>query len=385
MFIYVRPESKLVEAVVEDIIRKLRTKSSSESVKDLVGINQRIEKIDSLLSIDSSDVRIIGIWGQGGIGKTTLASVIYSRLYSQYEGCCYLSNVREEWEKGSRKQGDLQNELLSKLLDEKSTTLNIPFVRLDFDMDRLHSKRVLIVLDDVNNHEQLEFLIGDRGWFGLGSRIIITTRDMRLLENRADATYRVEELSFDEAFHLFHLNASKKNSPIIKDKELSERVVRYARGIPLALEVLMGSLFSYKSKKKWESILADLKNSPDGRVQNVYKVSYDGLTEKHKELFLDIACFFKGEKRDFVTRVLDGCDFFDDTKIDDLVEKALITVSPKDELLMHDLIQETGREIVRQQSIKQPGKRSRLWTPHDVYHVFKNNKVHTNKSLFLNA
>ena len=318
MLICVRPESKLIETIVQDSIRKLKRTSSTESVEGLVGINERIKKIDTLLSINSSDVRMIGIWGTGGIGKTTLASDLYRKLFSQFEGYCFLSNVRGEWEKGYRKKGDLQNELLSKLLEEESS-LNIPFVRLDFDKDRLHRKRVLIVLDDVSSQEQLESLVGDRSWFGLGSRIIITTRDLRLLENIANAVYKVEELSFDEALHLFHLNATKKNCPIVQYKELSEKAVNYARGIPLALEVLMGSLFSYKSKTKWESILADLKNSPDDRIQNVYKVSYDGLTEKQKELFLDIAFFFKGEKRDFVRRVLDGCDFFDDTKIDDLV------------------------------------------------------------------
>ncbi|KAL5577271.1 hypothetical protein UlMin_018970 [Ulmus minor] len=313
----IRRESELIETIVQDVISKLKRTSSSESVKKLVGIDERIKKIDILLSINSSDVRMIGIWGTGGIGKTTLASVLYGKLYSQFEAGCFLSNVREDWEKGYQKKGDLLKELHSKLLEEESS-LNIPFVRLDFDKDRLHRKRVLIVVDDVNSQEQLEFLVGDRSWFGLGSRIIITTRDLGLLENRADAIYKVKELSFDEALHLFHM----KNCPIVQYKELSEKAVNYARGIPLALEVLMGSLFSYKSKTKWDSILADLKNSPDDRIQNVYKASYDGLTEKQKELFLEVAFFFKGEKRDFVRRVQDGCDFFDDTKIDDLVEKS---------------------------------------------------------------
>ena len=44
---------------------------------------------------------------------------------------------------------------------------------------------------------------------------------------------------------------------------------------------------------------------------------------------------------------------------------------------MHDLGQQMGWEIVRQQSIKEPGKRTRLWTAKDVYHVFKNSTVST--------
>ena len=41
---------------------------------------------------------------------------------------------------------------------------------------------------------------------------------------------------------------------------------------------------------------------------------------------------------------------------------------------MHDLIQEMGKEIVRQES-KRPSDRSRLWNHEDIYQVFKENTV----------
>jgi hypothetical protein len=47
--------------------------------------------------------------------------------------------------------------------------------------ERLHLKRILLVLDDVDKLDQLEKLAGKADWFGLGSRIIITTRDKHLL------------------------------------------------------------------------------------------------------------------------------------------------------------------------------------------------------------
>ena len=99
--------------------------------------------------------------------------------------------------------------------------------------------------------------------------------------------------------------------------------------------------------------------------------SYDELDEGQKSMFLDIACFFKGKTRDHVERILSGGD----TEIDDLIDKSLITITKNNKIEMHDMVQEMGWEIIRQQCKSKPGKRSRLWNARDICHVLKNNKV----------
>ncbi|KAL5540924.1 hypothetical protein UlMin_044900 [Ulmus minor] len=363
-----RPESTLVEAIVADILKKLNVTSPAGDFKDLVGIDNRIDQIESLLDFGSLDVRIIGIWGMGGIGKTTLATVVFNRFASQFEGHCFLANVREE----SKKYGlnHLRNELFSKLLEEDNINMGSIYVRSNFYMRRLSQKKVFIVLDDVDDPEQLEYLAGDRDWFGPGSKIIITTRDMQVLWNEVDAIYEVEKLNCDEAIELFHLNAFKRNSPTTDCTELSERVVKYAQGIPLALKVL-GSFLRHKRKENWEGELSKLKEVPNVKIQNVLRISYDGLDKVEKRIFLDIACFFKGMARDQVENILNACGFFAKVGIDDLIDKSLITIRQLNELWVHDLVQTMGWEIVR--SVEDPGKRSRLWIAREIYHVLKNN------------
>ncbi|KAH9726827.1 Disease resistance-like protein DSC1 [Citrus sinensis] len=257
----IRSEAELVDVIVKDILKKLENITVSTNFDGLVGLNSRIEKIKSLLCIGRPDFRIVGIWGMGGTGKTTLAGAIFNLIYKEFEGNCFLGNVREESEKG-------------------------------------------------------------------GSRIIITTRDKWILDKfgvHDTNVYEVNGLRYHEALELFCNCAFKEN------------------------------------------------HCPSGFLASSKRVlNYNDLSLEEKSIFLDIACFFAGEEKDYVTRMLDPN--FPHNGLNILIAKSLVTVSNDNKIQMHDLLQEMGREVVRQECIKEPGKRSRLWYHEDVYHVLKKNK-----------
>ncbi|CAN6544942.1 unnamed protein product [Malus baccata var. baccata] len=383
-------DADLVKKVVEDIWTKL-CRASSCDLKGFVGIESRIEQVELLLAIHSPDACItVGIWGMGGIGKTTLAEAVFRRHSSKFEASSFLKNVRENSEQASGLDY-LEKTLLKEILKEEGLSIGSTYVR-----ERLRRTKVLVVLDDVSDSMQLEHLAG-RGSsplrFGTGSRIIITTRDRGTLGQTVeeDNIYKVEELKPDDALQLFYSRAFKDNSTRRTDyKELAEKAVAYAKGVPLALTVLGSLFFNCKRKEEWEDEFNKLKRFPSEDIQKVLRISYDRLRENEKEIFLDIACFHKGKSVVDVKRMLDVRGFFATSGIRILIEMSLISIDSKggmetiemDDLLqemgretieMHDLLQEMGRKIVQEQGIKDPGKRSRLFNDEDVYRVLRSN------------
>ncbi|XP_057973796.1 disease resistance-like protein DSC1 [Malania oleifera] len=356
-----RFESTLIDGVVHFIQNELKSLSTSNA-EVLFGIDSHIEELNSLLCTEVNDVRFVGIWGMGGIGKTTIAEVVYDRIYVLFEGCCFLANVREH------DSVFLQGKLLSKILMEGNVNIDTPNMGKNVIRERLYFRKVLIVLDNVDKLEQLEALAGKHDWFGPGSRIIITTRDKQLLiAHNVTKICKAKQFNRIEAVELFCWKAFGQKYPKEEYFEVVNSLISYANGLPLALKIL-GSFLSGRGVDEWKSLLNKLKKNPYEEIQKILRISYDALDDRQKNLFLDIACFFKGNFKEYIIKILESCEYSFPIDISVLVEKSLITIQGN-RVLMHDLLQEMGRDIVRQQSPEEPGRRSRLWSHEDVCHV----------------
>jgi hypothetical protein len=365
-----RHESEVVEEISKRISSGLGPNFSNVS-KDFVGIECRVEEIITLLGIGLDDVRFIGIYGMGGIGKTTLSKAIYERVSHQFEASCFIAGIRKETIT-SDGLVYLQKQLISEILMEREINIWNEFGASRMIANRLRNKKVFIVLDDVDGEKQLEALAGSHGWFGEGSRIIITSRDRHLLNRYVDDTYEVKVLNDAEALQLFSWKAFKKSHPEEKYVQLSRDVANYAKGLPLALEVFGSFLFG-RRMDFWISARDLLKENPNAEILDKLKISFNGLDDLQQKLFLDIACFFNGANIDSITHKLESFGYYPNINIEVLADKSLISIS-RGRLWMHDLLRKMGQKIVDDES-EEPGGRSRLCHDKDVICVLKNDTV----------
>ena len=333
-------------------------------------------EVKELLDVGSDDVHMIGIHGMGGLGKTTLSVAVYNLIADDFDSSCFLQNVREESKKHGLKH--LQTILLSKILGEKDINLASEHEGISMIQQRLQRKKVLLILDDVDKWKQLQALAGRSDWFGPGSRIIITTRDQQLLKSHEiERTYEVEKLNRNDSLQLLKWKAFKKEQVDPSYVEVLDDVVTYASGLPLALEVIGSNLLA-KSVEEWKSAINQYKRIPSNQILEILKVSFEDLESEEKSVFLDIACCFKGyilrEVEDILGAIYDDCMKH---HISVLVDKSLIKVKNDwwSKVEIHDLIEEMGRQIDRQESPEGSGKRRRILLPKDLIQVLKGNTV----------
>ncbi|GLJ31732.1 hypothetical protein SUGI_0638110 [Cryptomeria japonica] len=379
-------ERRLIKSIAHRSLRVIK-KVPLVVAKHPVGLDEVLEELETeLRSADDHRAQIVGIWGSGGCGKTTLAKHFYNNKYTIMEKSSFLFDVRDASAR------DALHNMQEKLMED----LGVHGVSLDsieqgkrILASNLRSVRVLIVLDDVDDVDQLDSLIPEKNNLGLGSLIVVTSRQLHVLESWGiSSIYKIKALDRSHAKQLFCWHAFLQPSPLSNELEyLVEKFLVACDGLPLSLMVLGAQFYDEFDLYCWNSqfqkrvkiLRRDIKGKDKvghdaqlheevidlyywnrhlqrmfrilrNDVRGKLRVSYDALNEEEKEMFLDTACFFIGEDKSLAIAVWDGSGWNGLQGLEVLVNKCLVDLNENNCIIMHDYLRDLGREIANRRA-----------------------------------
>ncbi|KAJ0809845.1 putative TIR domain, P-loop containing nucleoside triphosphate hydrolase [Helianthus annuus] len=363
-------ETEFIEDVVADIRRRL-VAPLRDTPSLLIGVDHYINVITSWLKDGSCHTAdILTIVGIGGIGKTSLAKCVFQLHSSKFHKSSFIEGINTRCNDHSYELPNLQKQLHKVI--SKRTPLQVDDV----------SKKVFIVLDDIGNLKQLDDLLGNKGLYP-GSKIIVTAKDSSFTEKCSLNNPQVQPnhrkivlngLGKYESLELLCIHAFNSHMPEEGYENVSKELAEYCDGHPLALQ-LLGRSLQKEDVRYWKDCIKVLNKEPHPDIKNVLRMSFDSLSfGNDKELFKHIACFFVGMDRDLTKTILEACDIKTTHGMKNLINRCLLSIGLENELMMHSLIQEMGRDLVCQEYPEKPWKRSRLWRHEESFKVMKMKK-----------
>ncbi|GLJ33300.1 hypothetical protein SUGI_0670000 [Cryptomeria japonica] len=372
---------KLCKEIVYAVHKEVEKRKPLPVAKSPVGLNEIVESFERTCCKKRVDKGgIIGIFGMGGSGKTTLAKELFNRKRSEYNESCFLFNVRET------NCISLQSKLLMELFHEKRRFKSIDegSSYLQHRLARRDRLKFLIVLDDIDHVHQLDDLLV-RDMLSPGSLLIVTTRDERvLIRSKISVRYKMKEMNRDHSRKLFCWHAFRQPSPVSDFEDLVESFVTVCGGLPLSLQVLGGLVFASRDRKYWQLQLDKVLKMLPGDIRHKLKISFDSLDSEEKQIFMDIACFFIGIDKQMAIRIWKGSGWSAKHALQTLQDRCLVMFDRVYEtkwhavFKMHDHLRDLGREMAEQMIPPQ-----RLWQPQ--YHKSLASKPFQNIFMELNG
>lgn len=256
--------------------------------------NHLIQIMEQLLNAQQSKLKVISIVGMGGIGKTTLATCVYTNPSVVYHfDIRALATVSQSYCTRDILLGVLDS--MEKLTDETRQESD--------DQLKLHvyqnlkGRRYLIVIDDIWDAaawDDMKTVFPDDN---MGSRIILTTRivDVAAYTGYSDHLHHMSLLSDDESWILLRAKIFGTKPCPRNLQDIGKKIAQKCHGLPLSIVVIGGLLSKINmTREAWHVVAANvtsLVSSSDDNCLEILKLSYNYLPQHLKACFLYLGVF----------------------------------------------------------------------------------------------
>ncbi|XVF78545.1 hypothetical protein PTKIN_Ptkin14bG0142800 [Pterospermum kingtungense] len=245
-----------------------------------------LELLKSCNAISEVEVSVISILGMGGMGKTTLAQLVYNdpSIKDFFDLKAWVC-VSDDFDAVNITKAILRSIDAGPCEDNDLNQLQVTL------KEKLSGKRFLLVLDDIWNESYNDWTIL-RSPFGVGTKIIVTTRLERVSSNvvTVKGPFHLDKLSHADCLSIFTQHALKARdfSGHPELKEVGENIVRRCDGLPLAAQAIGGLLRTIRDPDAWEEIyeseIWDLPEDQCGIIPAL-RLSYHHLPSHLKRCF----------------------------------------------------------------------------------------------------
>ncbi|KAF7126667.1 hypothetical protein RHSIM_Rhsim11G0186800 [Rhododendron simsii] len=295
----IQPTIALGESSRTETVQRLRRSYTHVVEEDSIGLDEDVKTVVDHLVNEMKNCRVVSIWGMGGLGKTTLAKMVYKHIDVRHHFDCFAWAYISQQCKTREVLEEILIQLTSAEREGREKVRRMMHAELVGELYQAQSRmKCLVILDDIWDVEAWNSLSPAFPHKKAGSKILLTTRISEVASFADErCLHKLRHLTEPESWELFQKKARLKSdvTEFILSPEmtvLGEKMVKHCGGLPLAIVVLGGLLATKRTLGEWEMVSRNVDYLMKGNCQGgvpvkiVLELSYNDLPYHLKACFL---------------------------------------------------------------------------------------------------